>query len=240
MISNITPKILTLAFLLFTNLTFGMDKQHFFAQSDSFFHQSVEDGLVKYKQIGKNTAEIQELVSYVSKADLSSFNSMENLAFYINAYNLLVIKQVVDNYPIESPMSIPGFFDVNKKLVAGEKLTLNDLENKKIRTYKDARIHFVLVCAAKGCPKLANFSYQADKLEDQLTQRTELALNDPAFLKRQETDVQVSEIFNWYRQDFGESDKDLVIFINKYRKNPLPEKSKLNYYTYDWMLNESK
>ena len=237
---NNTQKILALAFLLFANLVFGMDKQHFFIQSDSFIRQNVEDGLVKYKQIGKNAAEIHELVSYVSKADLSSFSSMEKLAFYINAYNLLVIKQIVDNYPVESPMSIPGFFDINKQLVAGEKLTLNDLENKKIRTYKDARIHFVLVCAAMGCPKLANFSYQADKLEDQLTRRTELAMNDPAFLKRQDSNVQLSEIFNWYRQDFGESDKDLINFINKFRKNPLPEKSKLNYYTYNWTLNESK
>lgn len=237
---NITPKILTLAILLLTNLAFGMDKQHFFIKSDHFFQQNVEDGLVNYKQIGKNVAEIHELVNYVSNTDLGSYDSMEKLAFYINAYNLLVIRQILDHYPVKSPMDISGFFDVQKHLVAGEKLTLNDLENKKVRTYKDARIHFVLVCAAMGCPKLANFSYQATKLENQLTRQTMLALNDPAFLRRHDSDVQLSEIFNWYRQDFGESDKDLVIFINKYRKNHLPENSKLAYYTYDWSLNESK
>ena len=62
MLNNIR-KILILAFLLFTNLAFGIDKQHFFMQSDSFFHKNVEDGLVKYKQIEKNTSEIHELVS---------------------------------------------------------------------------------------------------------------------------------------------------------------------------------
>ena len=240
MIFNNTQKILVLVIILFTNLAFGMDKNQFFIQSDEFFHLNVEDGLVKYKQIKKNDDNIHDLVNYVSSANLSSFDSTEKLAFYINAYNLLVINKIIEKYPVESPTSIPGFFDIKKHMIAGEKLTLNDLENKRIRTYKDSRIHFVLVCAALGCPKLGSFSFDPEKLEEQLTQQTKLALNDPDFIRTDGNMMELSEIFSWYRQDFGKSDKDLILFINKYRTVPLPENAKLNYYSYDWTLNELK
>ena len=217
-----------------------MERNDFFIHCNKFFHLNVEDGLVKYKQIKKNDGNIHELVKYVSNADLSSFNSTEKLAFYINAYNLLVINQIVENYPVESPTSISGFFDIKKHIIAGEKLTFNDLENEKIRTYNDPRIHFVLVCAALGCPKLGSFSFVPEKLEEQLTQQTKLVLNDPDFIKADGNMVKISEIFSWYRQDFGKSDRDIILFINRYRGDPLLENTKLNYYSYDWTLNELK
>ena len=74
----------------------------------------------------------------------------------------------------------------------------------------------------------------------QLTQQTKLALNDPDFLQIDGNNVIISEIFSWYAKDFGNSDEDLLTFINNYRNNPLPEKPKLSYYRYDWTLNESK
>jgi len=67
-----------------------------------------------------------------------------------------------------------------------------------------------------------------------------LRLNDPDFLQIDGNNVIIFEIFSWYAQDFGKSDEDLLTFINKYRKNPLPENPKLSYYTFDWTLNESK
>ena len=232
--------VLLLVWILFNSLAYGMDKDQFFVQSNSFFQQYVSDGLVKYKQIKKNEDIIHELVNYVNRADLNKYSSNEKLAFYINAYNLIVIAEIVSEYPVDSPMSLSGFFDQKKHLIAGESLTLNDLENKKIRTYQDPRIHFVLVCAALGCPKLANFSYMSEKLDIQLTQQTQLTLNDPDFIQVDGNDVKISEIFSWYKHDFGKSDEDLITFINKYRDSALPEKSTLSYYTYDWTLNESK
>lgn len=232
--------MLALALIIITNQAKGMDKEQFFILSDEFFHLNVEGGLVKYKQINQEDGKIQALVNYVNNADISSFDPSEKLAFYLNAYNLLVINQIIEKYPVESPMSIPGFFDNKKHSIAGEKLTLNDLENKKVRTYKDSRIHFALACAALGCPKIGDFGYRPEKLEEQLTQQAKLALNDPNFIIVDGNKVKISEIFKWYRQDFGVSNKDLINFINEYRENPLPEKPKLSYYTYNWTLNESK
>ncbi len=229
---------LFLVLILFDSHAFSMDKDQFFVQSNVFFQLHVADGLVKYNQLKNNKDKIHELIIHVDQADLTTYDADEKLAFYINAYNLLVINHIIEKYPVDSPMNIPGFFDRYKHRIAGESLTLNDLENKKIRTYHDPRIHFVLVCAALGCPKPGDFSYVPGKLDMQLTQQTELALNDPNFLQIDGNNVIISEIFSWYAQDFGKSDEDLLTFINKYRKNPLPEKPKLSYYTYDWTLNE--
>ena len=98
----------------------------------------------------------------------------------------------------------------------------------------------MLVCAALGCPRLGSFSYNELNLEEQLTQQTKLALNNPEFIMVDGDQVKLSEIFNWYRQDFGQSDAEIIAYINTYRIKPLPKNSKLNYYPYDWTLNELK
>jgi hypothetical protein len=230
--------LLVLAF--FTFQAYGMEKDQFFDQSNAFFQTNVKNGLVNYSQVKNNGDKIHELTDYVATAKLSSFNSMEKLAFYINAYNLYVIAGIVEKYPLASPIDIEGFFDAHKNIIAGESITLNELENNKIRTYNDPRIHFVLVCAALGCPRLGSFSYTGLKLEEQLTQQTKLALNNPDFIMVDDDQVKLSEIFNWYRQDFGKSDAEIIAFINTYRIKPLSKNAKLNYYTYDWTLNDLK
>ena len=70
-------------------------------------------------------------------------------------------------------MKIRGFFDGIKHTVMGEEVTLNQLEKGLLYPqFPDPRLHFVLVCAAKGCPPLDNCAYQPEKLDDQLTKRT--------------------------------------------------------------------
>ncbi|NJN25024.1 MAG: DUF547 domain-containing protein [Cyclobacteriaceae bacterium] len=225
-----------------TWLHFGaeaMDDDQFFAQSDAFFKTHVDEGLVKYGQIKSNTKLLQDLISYVANAEIKSMSGQAQLAFYINAYNLWVIHHIIEYYPVDAPMSIEGFFDKKKIKIAGEEMTLNDLENGKIRAFQDPRIHFVLVCAALGCPPLADFSYTPSQLNHQLEQQTRLALNHRDFLKKTGDKVLLSEIFKWYRDDFGASDAELLHFINTYRNQPLPSQTRLDFYQYDWTLNDA-
>lgn len=212
----------------------------FFKNADSFLSNYVEDGLIKYKSIHSKPNELQEIIETIEKFNLEGTDEDVQLAFYINAYNLWVIHKIIEKYPVGSPMEIGGFFDQNKIIVAGETMTLNDLENKKIRKIGDARVHFVLVCAALSCPKIAEFAYQPKMLDEQLSIQTRKALDDPGFLMTDSNKLKISEIFNWYRQDFGKSDKELIKFINTYRTEKVPEKARLSYYTYDWTLNEKE
>lgn len=216
--------------------------ESYFAAADGFFNKYVTNGRVAYKDIKSNFSEIESLYKTINSANLSSASDVEKKAFYINAYNLIVIYHVSKYYPLKSPLDQSGFFDKVKHTVAGEQLTLNALEIKKlILTYKDPRIHFVLACAAVSCPPLASFAYTPAKLEEQLQKRTELALNDADWLKVQsgKNKVLLSKIFDWYKKDFTMNGETSVIdFINKYRTSKIPANYQVGYYEYDWSLNE--
>ncbi len=218
------------------------DIKVFFEQADVFFKKHVKNGLVDYEGIKNNTAELDELMKMVETTSLAGLAREEQIAFYINAYNLTVINSLLPNYPIASIQSINGFFDNQVHLIAREKMTLNDLEKEKLlKHYPDARYHFVLVCAAKGCPKITNFAYRPAQLDAQLEAQTRLALNDPNFIQVDEVKktVKLSQIFSWYKNDFLE-EGDLLDFVNKYRESFISKNYRLGYYEYDWALNDTK
>ena len=70
-----------------------------------------------------------------------------------------------------------------------------------LKDTKDARLHFALVCAAKGCPKIIEEAYQPDQLDSQLDRQTSLAVNDPTFIKVDygKNTASLSQIFEWYK-----------------------------------------
>ncbi|MFC2100850.1 DUF547 domain-containing protein [Bacteroidota bacterium] len=221
--------------------TIAVDKTDiiFFDQVDAFYKKYVKNGLVAYNQLN-NSLELRSLVKTIEMTDLSDADAAIRKAFYINAYNIIVINAVVEYFPIKSVMEVNGFFDVEKHLIAGEMMTLSDLEkNKLLKVYKDARFHFVLVCGAIGCPPITDFAYRPEKLDVQLEIQTKKALNNPEFLKIliAKNTVELSEIFKWYIQDFGGTKKAVIQFINKYRTSKIPDEYTVGYYTYDWNLN---
>lgn len=211
----------------------------FFGKADAFFKAHVKDGLVGYKAIKSDPSALNGLVKQVAGFPAKAATPQVRKAFYINAYNLLVIKSIVDRYPTKSPMDINGFFDGQKHLVGGDKLTLNQLEKEKLlKPTKDARLHFVLVCAAISCPRIANFAYLPDQLDKQMETQTKLALNDASFIRPQGSKVLVSEIFKWYAQDFTNDAGSIANYLNKYRASKVDNKAKIGYYTYNWSLNQ--
>ncbi|MEM1137308.1 MAG: DUF547 domain-containing protein [Bacteroidota bacterium] len=232
--------ILLINVILFT-FCLKAESNNFFKDADAFLKAHVSNGNVKYKQVLQLPDRLNELIAYINNANIETFTKQEKKAFYLNAYNLLVIKSIIKVYPISSPMDVDGFFDKQKHTVAREQLTLNELENKKIReVYHDSRIHFALVCAAKGCPKIADFAFMPSKVDAQLEQLTKNAMNDVNFtkVKHSKQQVQLSEIFNWYKQDFIDEAPNLLAYINKYRTQKINENYKVSHYTYDWQLNE--
>ncbi len=210
----------------------------FFDRTDAFLGEHVSFGRVDYQNM--NTAELDTLMEFVGTADYASAGPNTRKAFLINAYNLVVIKQVIDNYPITSPMSVSGFFEVNTFNVGGEGITLNHLENNIMRKkYPDPRYHFVLVCGAIDCPPIDNKAFQPETLEEHLNSRTANALNNEGFVYEEDGKVYLSQIFQWYGTDFGKNTDAVLEYINGFRTTPF-ESTKVEYYDYDWTLNESQ
>lgn len=210
----------------------------FFDKADSFFKTYVDErGYVAYPIIQANPEELNELVSLIEAAAYPSFSQDEKKAFLINSYNILVIKQVIDLSPINSPLDNSSFFNGIRHQVDGHNLTLDELEKGMfMMEFHDPRAHFVLVCAAKSCPPLANFAYRPDGIDNQLEERTKYVLNLDWFVPVK-NNVEFSQIFNWYRADFEKGGKTLVEYINQYREEKLKESKRYKFYEYDWALN---
>lgn len=210
----------------------------FFDDTHNFLGTVVSNGKVDYEAV-KGSSELQALIDYISTADVSGDDDNTKQAFYINAYNLLVINEAAKAYPLQSLNDVTGFFDRNSHTIAGERFTLNSFEKDfLLKEYNDPRYHFVLVCGALGCPPITNFAYTPILLEQQLERQTKKALNNPNFVRTGDGRVGLSPIFEWYRSDFGGNRKAVIEYINSYRDNKLSGASKLYYYDYDWTIND--
>ncbi len=228
--------IIVLALLSFSTSFAQIDQ--FFTKSNTFFKTHVKNGKVNYKAIKQSPGALDELIKMAATIRVSPSKASTYQAFYINAYNLSVIKGVVTNYPIKSPLNVKGFFNKKIYTLGGKKTTLNDLENKLLRAKfpKEARFHFALVCAGLGCPPIISEAYLPGSLNKQLERQTRIALNNPKFIRVKGKRAQLSKIFEWYKVDFTHNGS-VIDYINKYRKVAIPSNTKISYYAYDWNLN---
>lgn len=221
------------------SVTSAQGVSEFFDKSDTFFKTHVSQGLVDYKAIAADPSALEELLLLAKNSRVSPKEKETYQAFWINAYNLAVIKGIIDHYPIDSPLKVNGFFDAISYELGGKKVTLNTIENTLLRAefVEEARFHFVLVCAGLGCPPIIDQAYRPQTLDTQLERQTTLAINDVNFIRPKGKRVAISQIFEWYKEDFVRN-ATVVDFINRYRKNKLPETIKVSYYPYDWTLNQ--
>ncbi len=217
---------------------FNTQAQSFFKNADSFLKENVINGLVNYDALVRNSENLESLANEIANFPIESADKKTQLAFYLNAYNILAIKNVIDNYPISSPLKVDGFFDKITNTVAGKNLTLNQIENDIIRPqFNDARIHFALVCVAKGCPQLSTTAFTSENVNTHLEKLTQQAMNNPNFIQYEGKTVLASEIFKWYIVDFGNTKQSVLDYINKYTNKDVSNFS-LDYYPYNWELNK--
>ncbi|MEX0813595.1 MAG: DUF547 domain-containing protein [Chitinophagales bacterium] len=212
----------------------------FFKTAGRFFDQYVIDNAVDYDRLKQDQSLLKTLLNNIENFDYQQKDRNEQKAFLINAYNILTISNVINHYPINSPLEISSFFDKKNFNVAGRKVSLDDLEKSWLmKDFFDPRLHFVLVCAAKGCPEIVDYAYLPSSIEQQLENRTRQVINDPGFLKinHSEQKVLFSELFNWYEKDFTQEYNSIEQYIMSYLEIEIPDNYKWMSYPYDWSLN---
>ena len=233
--------LLFIGLSLFSFSIFSQDLTCFFNKADVFFTANVSNGRVAYSKIHENQKTLNEVLDLAKNSVISMEDKESYKAFWINAYNLSVIKGIVEHYPTKSPLDHSGFFDKTTHALGGKNITLNDIEHKLLRAeFKDPRFHFVLVCGAIGCPPLIGKAYLPATVEDQLETQTKLALNGDYFIKvdTKKKRIQGSEILKWYKDDFTMNGTTEIDFFNKYRTNKIPSSFKLSYFPYNWNINK--
>jgi len=167
-------------------------------------------------------------------------NNKEQLSFYINAYNIMAIKMVIDHWPLESIKDVGNMlWPVWKRTVGkigGKEVTLNEIEHEILRPMGEPRIHFAIVCASISCPDLRKEPYTADTLESQLDEQViQFFNNAKKGLKQKGNEIHTSKILAWFEEDFG-GERGVKQFINNYK--PLPKDASIEAdLTYDWRVN---
>lgn len=179
-------------------------------------------GRVDYAALQANPVDLRTYEAALADADPAHYEQWsrtERIAFWINAYNALTMRAVIDHYPIKSSVfrslvypknsirQIPGVWDDLSFEVMGRPRTLNQIEHEILRAeFDEPRIHMALVCAAMSCPPLRWEPYTGDKLDAQLEDQTVLFLGAPdRFRVDQEAGtVFLSSIFDWFGEDFIE------------------------------------
>lgn len=161
----------------------------------------------------------------------------EKMAFWINVYNAFTVKLIVDNYPLKSINDIDQPWDKKFIKLKGKTYSLNQIEHEILRPqFKDPRVHFAVNCASYSCPKLANKAFRPETLDATLTSLTKGFLQDTKRNKLSMSSPEVSQIFDWFKEDFDTAG-GVVTFINKYSSANLAQGTTLGYMTYNWQLN---
>lgn len=208
----------------------------------------VKHGLVDYSGLKSNPKDLNqylELAASISKETFEGWSKNEQLAFLINVYNAQTLDLVADNYPVNSIKDIAGDsggpWEQPIVTLFGEKRTLDALENEIIRgNYPEPRIHFALVCAALGCPKLINEPYNPEILDKQLEKQTKLFLmdSDKNSIDLRNKVLLLSPIFDWFKEDFILQSGSIIKFVSPYFGIETTGEFKIEYKNYDWTLND--
>ena len=216
------------------------------------------DGGVNYSGLKANRVDMASLENYLAK--LSAVNPRlptsrnAKLAFWINAYNAVTLYGILREYPTSSIRNHTAkVFGYNiwhdlQLYVGTTPFSLDSIEHKILRKLGEPRIHFAIVCASVGCPRLLNEAYVPARLDEQLEQNARDFFSRSQNFRFDQADQRfyVSAIIDWFGEDFGRDPVERWRSIARW----LPDASaraatnknavKVSFLDYDWSLNEQR
>ena len=214
-----------------------------------------KDGVNRIPYRSVVPADRKALEGYIAElgaVPVGGLNRGEQMAYWINLYNALTVKVVLDHYPVESILRIgisPGWFSFGpwgRKLVRieGEEVSLDDIEHRILRPiWRDARIHYVVNCAAVGCPNLARRAYGGARIDAMLDAAARAYINNWHGAGFEDGELYVSSLYSWYVEDFGGDVPGVLAHLGRYAapglKRRLESVEDIAGYRYDWDLNEA-
>ncbi|MCH2211481.1 MAG: DUF547 domain-containing protein [Fuerstiella sp.] len=213
-----------------------------------------EHGMVNYGRWATNIADRRSLEQYLAhlstgkRTRTSSADAV--LAFWINAYNAVTIHGILREYPTSSirnhTPSASGY-NIWKHLqlfVDGHPYSLNRIEHEILLKMNESRVHFAIVCASVGCPRLLNESYKPNSVQNQLDTSARKFFLHPRNFRYSDGEIQLSSILKWFASDFGSNQSDQLKTIARWlptqaaQKVAVSGRLRVSYLDYDWHLNE--
>jgi len=211
---------------------------------DAILRARVDDrGRVDYKALKADRKDLERYVFALGEHSPRSSpdyfpTDADKLAYWINAYNALVLYAVTERPAMKSVIDDKtDFFYFTEYKLGNDKLSLYKLENEVVRKdFNEPRIHMALNCASGGCPELPAEAFFPDRLEAQLTREVTEFCAHPEKVRMKGDAAEVSEIFSFYPDDFVAAGGP-VAFCRKWGNDALAEGATHTFIPYDWSLN---
>ncbi|MGB0561950.1 MAG: DUF547 domain-containing protein [Spirulinaceae cyanobacterium] len=221
-----------------------------------------DQGMVDYEAL---QGDRQALDAYnaglagVTPETYASWSEAEQIAFWVNAYNSLTLKSIIDQDPIKASIKdIVGVWRIRKHEILSDAKTLDNIEHQTLRVdFDEPRIHAALVCAAMSCPKLRQEPFVGDRLDEQLDDQSRQFINSDLGLQidRDAGVVYLSAIFQWFGEDWipsygveegfagNENERAVLNFVSEYVSEEDARyleagDYEVQYLDYDWSLNQ--
>ncbi|XP_076471765.1 uncharacterized protein LOC143301401 [Babylonia areolata] len=228
-------------------------------------------GLKKSKEFEEYLVQVRDL----KNIKLDALTEIQRKVFFINVYNALTIHGLVEQAKLpDSVLKVPHFFKTVAYSIGGFTFTPDDIEHGILRGNKshpasvkpqfdskdprlklamtscDPRLHFALVCGAKGCPVIS--VYTEENLDKALEAATRTYCQAEVQMKTQTNEILMSRLFQWYSQDFGQTDTDVIRWVMQYLTPDQQDRASIlllklekfgpvsiKYKEYDWSINSS-
>jgi hypothetical protein len=188
----------------------------------------------------------------VGEGEFNAWTREQRMAFLINAYNAFTVEKILMRYPnLRSIWDFGRIFsnpfrDAFFQLL-GAPASLDTIEHEILRKrYRDPRIHYAVNCASIGCPMLREEAYVAARLGEQLDAQAQRFLSDRSRNRAREGRLEVSRIYEWFREDFEPLPGYFVAYAGLLADDPAQQKlvferkAAITFLDYDWSLNDSR
>lgn len=206
-----------------------------------------------------DAATLEGLRQRLGRVNAAALNPKQQLAYWINVYNINTAATIVESYPVASirdlstdPIIHLNVFKKERVPFGGVKLSLDQVENEKIREgFHDPRIHFAINCAARSCPPVRTEAYTGAAVDAQLNDQVRRFMAGPLGARFETTGdgvtVHVTKIMDWFSKDFEQWGGGKAAFLRRYV--PAAEQKLIDraggkldfrYDDYDWALNDWK
>lgn len=221
------------------------------ATFDALVREHVDgEGLVHYAALARESTALDAYLSSLATAPFQQLGRDERLALLLNAYNAFTLRLILDHWPLDSIKDVTsdGRWDDRRWRLAGETLSLDQIEHERIRPrFREPRVHFALVCAARGCPPLRAEAYVGERLEAQLADQTRRLHSDERWLRFDPASgtLRLTKLYDWYRSDFLQVapsvEEYVAAHVSSVRTTLDAGRSvKIRWLSYDWSLNERR
>jgi Protein of unknown function, DUF547 len=182
---------------------------------DEILDLYVRDGRVYYKALRSERGRLDRYAASlnVPAGTYAKWPREQQMAFWINAYNVFVIRTVIDAYPIrgKSPSypavsirQLPGAFERTGHRAAGRTVTLDEIEKTILPEFKEPRVYLALGRGAIGSGRLRSEAYTASGLAAQLDAVQREFVGEQTMLKIEQAagQMSVTPILSWHDAEF--------------------------------------